>query len=71
MLDYGGEFGRLSLVASHREGNTQTREKEGKQMGEDKECVYCEGVADFVWLEGGWHVCAGCVKEGKTDTEAI
>jgi hypothetical protein len=34
-------------------------------------CVYCEGVADFHWLDGGWYVCTGCVKEGKTDTEAI
>jgi hypothetical protein len=35
------------------------------------ECVYCEGVADFHWLDGGWYVCTGCIKEGKTDTEAI
>jgi hypothetical protein len=34
-----------------------------------KECVYCEGVADFQWLDGGWYVCTGCVKEGKTDTK--
>jgi hypothetical protein len=33
------------------------------------ECVYCEGVADFQWLEGGWYVCTGCIKEGKTDTQ--
>jgi len=35
------------------------------------ECVYCEGLADFMWLDGNWYVCTGCVKEGKTDTEAI
>ncbi len=34
-------------------------------------CIYCEGVADFHWLDGGWYVCTGCVKEGKTDTEPI
>lgn len=34
------------------------------------ECVYCEGVADFKWLDGGWYVCAGCIKDGETDTEA-
>lgn len=33
------------------------------------ECVYCEGVADFQWLDGGWYICTGCIKEGKTDTE--
>jgi len=33
-------------------------------------CVYCEGVADFQWLDGGWYVCTGCIKEGQTDTEA-
>ena len=27
MLDYGGEFGRLSLVASHREDKTLIRER--------------------------------------------
>lgn len=34
------------------------------------ECVYCGGVADFQWLDGGWYVCTGCIKEGQTDTEA-
>jgi len=34
------------------------------------ECVYCEGVADFKWLDGGWYVCSGCIKDGETDTEA-
>jgi hypothetical protein len=28
-------------------------------------------VADFLWLDGGWYACTGCIKEGKTDTEAI
>jgi hypothetical protein len=36
-----------------------------------EECVYCEGVADFVMIDGGWYVCAGCIKEGQTDTEGI
>lgn len=34
------------------------------------ECVHCEGVADFQWLDGGWYVCTGCIKEGLTDTQA-
>jgi hypothetical protein len=33
------------------------------------ECVYCEGVADFIWLDGGWYVCADCIKDGNTDTK--
>ena len=36
-----------------------------------EECVYCEGVTDFVMIDGGWYVCAGCIKEGQTDTEGI
>lgn len=44
-----------------------TLAKDGDTMNE---CVYCEGVADFEWLDGGWYVCTGCIKEGKTDTEA-
>jgi len=44
-----------------------TLAKGGDRMNE---CVYCEGVADFEWLDGGWYVCTGCIKEGKTDTEA-
>jgi len=36
----------------------------------DVMCAYCEGVADFQWLDGGWYVCTGCIKEGQTDTEA-
>lgn len=42
------------------------------QLGKEErmnECVYCEGVADFKWLDGGWYVCTGCVKEGQTDTK--
>jgi len=35
-----------------------------------EECVYCEGVADFIQIDGGWYVCAGCIKEGQTDTQA-
>jgi hypothetical protein len=36
VFDYGGEFGSLSPVASHREGSLQTREKEGKLMTIEK-----------------------------------
>ena len=50
-----------------------TLRKGNRQMEFDieKPCVYCEGVADFVMIEGGWYVCAGCIKEGQTDTEGI
>lgn len=34
-----------------------------------EECVYCEGVADFIQIDGGWYVCAGCIKDGETDTK--
>jgi hypothetical protein len=34
------------------------------------ECVYCEGVADFKWLDGGWYVCSECIKDGETDAKA-
>lgn len=36
-----------------------------------EECVFCEGVADFIMIEGGWLACAGCIKEGKTDIESL
>lgn len=49
------------------------RKREGEQMSNDLEgtkwCVYCEGVADFQWLDGGFYVCTGCIKEGETDTQ--
>lgn len=32
-----------------------------------EECVYCEGMADFIQIEGGWYVCASCIKDGETD----
>lgn len=35
-----------------------------------KPCTYCGGVSDFVMIDGAWYVCTGCIKEGKTDTEA-
>jgi hypothetical protein len=35
-----------------------------------EECVHCEGVASFVMIEGGWYICAGCIKDGETDTKA-
>lgn len=35
-----------------------------------EECVHCEGVADFIQIQGGWYVCAGCIKDGETDTKA-
>jgi hypothetical protein len=34
-----------------------------------KWCAYCEGVADFQWLDGGFYVCTDCIKDGETDTE--
>ena len=34
MLDYGGEAGILSLVASHREGSLQTRERVTMKLDE-------------------------------------
>jgi hypothetical protein len=33
-------------------------------------CVYCEGVSDFVMIDGGFYVCAECIKDGETDTKA-
>ena len=36
----------------------------------EKPCTYCEGVADFVMIEGGWYVCTDCIKDGETDTNA-
>jgi hypothetical protein len=36
----------------------------------DKPCTYCEGVADFVMIDGAWYVCADCIKDGETDTQA-
>ena len=27
------------------------------QFDIDKPCTYCEGVADFVMIDGGWYVC--------------
>lgn len=35
-----------------------------------EECVYCTGVADYIMINGGWYVCAGCIKEGQDDTLA-
>lgn len=35
------------------------------------ECVYCDGVADFVMIEGNFCVCAGCIKDGETDTKSV
>ena len=32
-----------------------------------EECVYCEGVADFIMIEGGWYVCRLCIQDGETD----
>jgi len=36
------------------------------------ECKFCQGVADFIWLEdnGQWHVCGECIKDGETDAKA-
>jgi len=35
-----------------------------------EECVYCEGVADFITIDGGWYVCRGCIQDGETDIVA-
>lgn len=40
------------------------------QFDIDKPCTYCEGVADFVMIDGGWYVCTDCIKDGETDTQA-
>jgi len=39
----------------------------------DRECTFCEGGADFLWFDdnGQWFVCSECIKEGKTDAEAM
>jgi hypothetical protein len=44
-------------------------ELEGGEFDIEKPCVHCEGVSDFVQIDGGWYVCTGCIKEGLTDTE--
>jgi len=36
----------------------------------EKPCTYCEGVADFVMIDGGWYACTGCIKDGESDTKA-
>ena len=35
-----------------------------------EECVHCDGVADFIMIDGGWYVCRECIKDGDTDTLA-
>jgi len=37
----------------------------------EKPCTYCNGVADFVMIDGGWYVCAECIKDGETDIKAL
>jgi len=51
------------------EGETCTWLSIEDDLDIEKPCVYCEGVSDFVMIDGGWYVCTGCIKEGKTDTE--
>ena len=36
----------------------------------EKPCGHCDGVADFVEIDGGWYVCRDCIKDGETDVEA-
>lgn len=36
-----------------------------------KWCVYCNGVADFQWLDGGFYVCSECIKEGECDSNPL
>jgi len=31
------------------------------------ECCICEGLADYITIEGGWYVCKSCIEDGKTD----
>jgi len=42
-----------------------------KEPKENRECIFCEGTADFLWFDdnGQWFVCSECIKEGKTDAE--
>ena len=35
-----------------------------------EQCVHCDGVADFIMIDGGWYVCRGCIKDGDTDVVA-
>lgn len=35
-----------------------------------EECVYCEGVADYIMIDGGWYVCRECIKDGEDDVVA-
>lgn len=32
-----------------------------------EECSICEGVADFITIEGGWYLCKSCISDGKAD----
>ena len=32
-----------------------------------EECCVCEGLADYITIEGGWYVCKECVVTGKAD----
>jgi hypothetical protein len=32
-----------------------------------EECCICEGLADYITIEGGWYVCKECIKTGKSD----
>ena len=31
------------------------------------ECCICEGLADYITIEGGWYVCKECIKTGKSE----
>jgi len=34
-------------------------------------CTYCEGVADFIWLDGNGgrvKVCLECIQDGETES---
>lgn len=72
----GGRERRLTLTTFSivGEGKDEIRGKvmsNNMEFDIEKPCVYCEGVSDFVMIEGGWYVCAGCIKEGETDIEAL
>ena len=33
------------------------------------DCCICEGLADYITIEGGWYVCKECVVTGKNDRD--
>ena len=52
----------------HAKAHMRYRTKRYSIMFE--ECVYCEGVADYIMIDGGWYVCRSCIKDGEDDVVA-